>query len=636
MAGIKYVGPQPSDPEDIATQGSTTVAITTATKDFKKTIIVDSNEDTSALPDGVVILRKGTALSNDQEVATYIAPGNATRTALDAVYAPTNGARPVGKGELQLNVYDFGAKDTTIAGQESFSSQEALDATMVAAAKLAASGDRVWVSIPHGAVRGTFNVKTAFICFTGPGTLLDGEILYKSDTTNALPRFYSIVYNIGLRPSNPGSARTGGIRVVGGAFIEIHSCKLQDMENGVLLDTWEGLAGQQNKTINVHDNQIVNTDRPFSGNNRDGTTWDAHADLTFARNITRNGYIRHVDLVGVDGIDISDNVMFNVGYQSTDTFHRQMKQETIFIGRNSQWISIRGNKIFESGASGINLDMVRSAVVEANQLIWTGQVSQTPAIRINTTSELGINNILVTNNLIDECTQHGIAVVGTGNASNIFIPDTNSIRLFRATTRNVYVGSATLVTNNIARIYVDSTVTVPPRINISQSEYASRSGVLSIGGMYSVARMQTHRENYETTISFTKAITAGTAVTTGVLRSTANTPDSNAFVGKVRVTIKNYFDGPTSAPRVGRHEFTVFAAGTTKTISNEVKAGLTGASTDGGNPSFVFTIQPSGTLIATPQGNTAGTFEITLTATESMQVSYTTAEFNALPLNNPL
>jgi hypothetical protein len=146
-----------------------------------------------------------------------------------------------------LNVYDFGAVDTSVSGFGSVSSQAALDAVMAAAETQAASGDRVCIQIPYGSVRGNFNVKTSFICFAGPGTLLDGEILYKSATANELKRFYSTIYGLGMRASNPGSSRVGGVHIVGGAFVEIFSCKFQDMEIAVHSDTWPGVTEQNDQ-----------------------------------------------------------------------------------------------------------------------------------------------------------------------------------------------------------------------------------------------------------------------------------------------------------------------------------------------------------------------------------------------------
>jgi hypothetical protein len=55
---------------------------------FKPTIIVEPTTDTSSVADGTVILRKGTAVSNDAEIAQYAGTtGTATRTALDGSYA---------------------------------------------------------------------------------------------------------------------------------------------------------------------------------------------------------------------------------------------------------------------------------------------------------------------------------------------------------------------------------------------------------------------------------------------------------------------------------------------------------------------------------------------------------------------
>jgi hypothetical protein len=91
-----------------ASKDFTTTTVVNATKDFKPTIVVDPTTDTSSVADGTIILRKGTAITSDAEIAQYAgSTGTATRTALDAVYAPDAGGKPVGKGELLINVVDY-------------------------------------------------------------------------------------------------------------------------------------------------------------------------------------------------------------------------------------------------------------------------------------------------------------------------------------------------------------------------------------------------------------------------------------------------------------------------------------------------------------------------------------------------
>ena len=533
-----------------------------------------------------------------------------------------------------INVYDkkYGAVDASASGFGAVKSQAALDLAMADAEAKASAGDRVMIQIPYGAVAGDLNIRQSYISIIGPGTLLDGYITYMSLIVNELKRFYSVVTNLGMRPSNPAAARTGGVAIIGGAFVEVFSNKFQDMEIAVHSDTWSGLAGQQNKTIHVHDNQIVNVDYAMKCTNRNGATWDAHADMKFFNNIGRHAYITHVHIDGADGFDAYNNTAFCVGYQSTDTYHRQMKRDGIYVGPDSNFITIHHNKLFEAGTSGIHLDRVKNALVQGNEIIWAGQVVQSPGIRITTDAAKATNGILIDGNIIDEGTQHGIGIYGTGNAGNITIPDTNVIRLFRDTTRNVYVGTAPLVTNDIARIFVESSVTVLPRITASQMPRNSRKGVVAIGGMYSVARRQTHTDSYETVTHHRRTVTRGTAVILGLLRSTGDLPVASPFVGRVVVQARHLGSG-----LVARYEFTAASNGINKPVQNLQASGSVVDLSDGTSPAFTFSIvQATTSLNATPTTNTAGEIEFTVIATGGVQTSYNPEEFNALPLANPM
>ncbi|ROS61075.1 hypothetical protein EDF38_0154 [Frigoribacterium sp. PhB160] len=537
--------------------------------------------------------------------------------------------------KADINVYDYGATDVSSMTDPAIapSSQNAIDRAVAAAEKLVVGETRVWISIPYGAIKGTITVQSPFICVTGPGSLVEGQLVFQPPATGQQLRFHSVVFNMGFRPLNASVNRgENGIRVVAGASIEIMSCRFRDMPKAVHLDSWADTTGQQNKTIDVHHNQMTNVDYGLYAPLKGANTWDTHADSKFNENVVRLAYVSHVWVGGADGFDVHGNTLFHVGRDSTDLSRRNQKEDSIYFGPRSNFLKIGTNQIFEAGRSGIFLDRVTDANVVGNTLAWCGQNLQVPAIRLVTSSTSLTAAILIDANIVEECTHHGIGISGDGNAGNITITDSNVIRLIGDSARNVYrgdsMGNGPLVTNDIARIFVASTVTVVPRLTITQMPRGSRNGVVSIKGMYSSARSQPFADNYETTINLTKTVAQGTATTVGVLRSAGDNPSETTFVGLVTVVVKN-----TTANFVGRYEFTAASNGTNKSVQNLRTAGSVSAITDGTTPAFVFTIASSGSsVIATPQGNTAGTFEFTVTATGYLQTSYTQAEFNGLQL----
>jgi hypothetical protein len=539
-----------------------------------------------------------------------------------------------------LNVYDFGAIDvskTDVSTLEKLakapSSQTAINAALAAAATLTANETRVLIQIPYGAIRGTITVTSPFICFSGPGSLVDGQLVFQPPTAGQQLRYHSIVWNMGFKPLNAELQRTEtGIRIVAGASIEIMSNRFRDCPKAVHLDSWADSSGQQNKTIDVHNNQMTNVDYGLYAPMKGVNTWDTHADSKFNENQVRNAYISHVWVEGADGFDVTGNTLFHVGRDSNDMFHKVMKTHSVYFGPRSNFVIISTNKIFESGLAGIYLKHVNAATVSTNVLAWCGQNKQTPSILVETSADLRTGAINIDGNTCDEGTSHGIAVIGNGNAGNITIPDNNVITLVGDTARNVYrgdsMGNGPLIINDIARIFVASTVSVIPRITASQMPRNSRKGVLAVGGMYSVARRQMHTENYETVTHHTKTVTQGQSVSIGVLRSTGDLPVSTPFVGRVAVSARHLGSG-----LVARYDFTAASNGTNKTIGNLQASGSVTNLSDGSSPAFTFALAQAGTtLTAMPTTNTAGQVEFTVVATGGVQTSYTTEEFNTLAL----
>ncbi|ROS62217.1 hypothetical protein EDF38_1320 [Frigoribacterium sp. PhB160] len=549
---------------------------------------------------------------------------------------------------MVVNVYDYGAIDVSaydVSTREKLdavpSSQFALDLAIAAAEKLASTSaeTRVWIQIPYGAVRGSIWIKTPYVCVMGPGALVagsgtEGEVLVSSSLDKALVRFHTFIRDLTCKPLNAALFRgTCAVRVRGAAFVHVQGIRVRDLPVGVLFETWENLAGQQNKNITIGGipNEFVNVDYAVKTNHRTGTTWDATADSWFFGNIVRNAYISHGYIEGADGFHAFKNAFFSVGRDSPDTFHKAMKSHGWYYGPRTAFGFFDDNEVFETGYSGVYLDRCASVQVRGNNFGWCGQIKQTPTVLINTTAAFLTGAHLVDGNTMDLCTGPGIGIIGDGNAGNILIPGSNNIRLMGDEQRNVYrgdqFGNGPLKTNDLAQIYVAPTVVGLPQVTHTWKPRGSRKSVIDMKGMYSSARRTPWPDHTETITNHTRDFTVGQGQTLCNLASTTDPVSATTYVGIVEVIAKN-----TDGSYVGRYEFTVASNGTNKTVANLRTAGSVSSIADGRTPAFVFSIPQAGLLTATAQGNTAGKFEFTVKAMGLVQASYTAAEFALLPL----
>lgn len=559
--------------------------------------------------------------------------------------------RFVSVNQLVVNVYDHGAIDVSKADVSTAenlakvpSSQAAIDRAIAKAESMASATaeTRVWVQIPYGAIRGAIHIKSSYVSVLGPGALvsaagLEGEVLFEAPNVNQLLRFHSTVRDLTLKPLNAALFRgTCGVRVRGAAFVSIQGIRVRDIPVGVMFDTWEGLAGQQNKNVTIGgvQNEFINVDYSTRTNQRPGTTWDATADSRFVGNICRNSYISHGLIEGADGFWTTHNQFFMVGRDSTDTYHKGMKSHGWVFGPRTAFAFFTHNEVFETGLAGLYLNQCTGVTVVHNNFGWCGQLKQVPTILVETSSTLLTGAITIDLNAIDTCTGHGIGVIGTGNAGNILIPGGNNIRLMGDEERNVYrgdkFGGDPLRTNDLAQIYVAPTVIGLPQLTHTQKPRGSRKSVIDLKGMRSSARRTPHIDQVETVINLTKTFVAGAGQPLCVLASTSDPVSLSKFVGSVEVSVKSVGDAEVF---VARYEFTAASNNTNKTVANVRMSGSTSSITGGRTPAFTFTIPNSnGMLNAAPVGETAGMFEFTIKVTGMAQASYTDADFAALPL----
>ncbi len=514
---------------------------------------------------------------------------------------------------VAINVYDYGAVDSATTA-----SQSALDAAMLAAEAVAATGAAVKIAIPRGTVRGNFTVRRDRIHFTGPGTLV-GEILYKRDVYEYMYHFKSKIIGLEFRAAT--QYQGNAIRVMAGADIEVTACRFNELNVGVDFDAWSDRPGQQNATINVHHNYFFDCNYAVKGEARTGNSWHAHCDSWFSHNVVRHAGISAVRFEAADGFTVDGNIIFNVGYSSTAHPFHATKGDSIYFGQRTNFLQITNNKIFESGACGIRLNTPQMATVTGNQIAWPGQRSQSSGIAVNVDATYAPPKMTIADNQIDGATLHGIQFYGNGSAERITVANSNEITLYGTDPRETYYGTAAL-NANIYRVHVNMTNTAPPRMDLTH-ETGTRQGLIYSQGLISHSRRQVTQDKVEMDFwTSAKTFTAGTGQPIAYVASPSGA--TSYYTGEVDITVEYTGGTPPALATykllLDRNDYTV------KVVSSVGRT--TGA--QNWHPSFTFSINTSNGLVATPVGGVNGPFKFHIASRGMVQVGMIESDAVAL------
>jgi len=302
-------------------------------------------------------VNEGTPVSNT-EIAGMVTGAGATQTALDTRYAPTAGGKPVGKGELVINVKDYGAKgdgttDDTAALNAASAAAEAKDFTIL-----------FWPAGTYKttgtvAVRRNLEADQATIAYYGTGTaLVLGSTT--SGTVTARQRFHTPrVINMS-RGTTGWDGTSVGVQANNLNTCELHVPFVQDFEKGLVM---YGNAGG-----NAYNTVLL------------GALWENHKNLVLDctadgytnQNLFLGGRLQHSTTKGatVDDVNAAQIQMVGLNVEGGPN-------NNTFIGTSFEGENVAYYRVDVSGRYNYFINCR-----------WEHAVGQNPRIRWRSTAQL--------------------------------------------------------------------------------------------------------------------------------------------------------------------------------------------------------------------------------------------------------
>ncbi|WP_459982616.1 right-handed parallel beta-helix repeat-containing protein [Nocardioides sp. AN3] len=497
-----------------------------------------------------------------------------TKTALDAAY-----------GAFTL-VTLFGVKTTNDSTTNTPLFQAAIDS-------LAATGGTVFVPA------GTFNVGNVTfppnVNLAGPGTLNGAQVTFGSGVRQE--------YNSTVTGITFTGTRTAGycpIRIKAVRRLRITQCTIRGADKAVYVEPTVGLAQHDNSMIDIEHNTFEEVNYAWYVDKDAGAGWDVTADSHFIGNIINRAYIRHVHIEAIDGVDISNNRMFFLSYNTTSG-EVVNKRQNIYIAGLCDWVKITGNDLFEAGWEGIRLDNAQHAVIVGNNVAWPGQLQPSDAISLS-------GNVAsywtVAGNVFSRYTRHAmslnVAFAQVRIGPNVCEYDPSVSQYIGVT-----YGQPALSSFTHYRYYspdgVAGTVNLgdqPNPINGFNDKFANRNGT--------VARRSLARWAQESA-AFRAVTTSGSTPQKAVELYDYNGGISS-YSGTIEINIRRSDSSGTREAYYVLLVSKVNDGSATTAISVLASTGLT-AGANAADPSFTFTISSDQVKI-TPVGSTSGSFSV--------------------------
>ena len=464
-------------------------------------------------------------------------------------------------------------------------------AAMPADSVLWLPGDRVF-NIPGGVT-----LTKQDVTITGGGGLANGPLILNMARGTDIRTDINHIKFIG------SAFATNAIELISARRVTVTNCVFDQVNVGILRRRDAGQVFHSVAMVRITNNDFNTVNYALKvEHNADVNSWQYTSDCAFDKNQVNIARVCQIDIDGIDGAHILGNVMFMVGYTSSDTSLKASKTNNIRIGQ-SDWIVIEGNNLFEAGLESILLNKAKHFNISNNHIAWPGQRQPSDAIRLTGNSE---PNGVISGNTLSRFTRYGVSV-----ETNLDTATNTSVNVFGNTMEWMlnppsYYGTVDLST--IASFTVYQPTNSPTTVTSLNNP--------SVGGLFPSIRSRlaegvalSSKSSISATAPITKAVTAATTLATLTSGLSFNT--SVSYAGMLQIEVRN-LPGTLGSNVTSYILHITKQLGGAALVSVISQQGLV-AGAGAKHPSFTFTVVDD-QLTVTPIGLTSGTFLFWITA----------------------
>uniref|UniRef100_A0AAU8B197 Gp28/Gp37-like domain-containing protein n=1 Tax=Dulem virus 36 TaxID=3145754 RepID=A0AAU8B197_9CAUD len=270
--------------------------------------------------------------------------------------------------------------------------------------------DGIWteIYIPAGKIYyiGTVYLTHSKIRVTGGGVVC-GKF-YVRKTENDSYKSYIEFDNITFWFDSLASGNNAiSMRLVSRA--RIVNCRFYNCDKAI--NCFQTETKQHVSRVIIANNYFYNVNYALIHERGIGTPDLAIADIQFENNMVENALYYHIYLECIDGVIIKGNTFFFPSHTTANT----TKKCNIYLYQ-VDWTIIADNNLFEAGEQAILVKRASHVNIHGNNIAWSGQRAQLPAIQLSNKDNAGgimSGSTIMGNNIVYPSAE-GILVQDTG------------------------------------------------------------------------------------------------------------------------------------------------------------------------------------------------------------------------------